>query len=288
MSNRENLRRIAALSLVIAFGMSGAAGLADEELAVINTSDNNEVDVTDAVAVQSDSSDFIVDGSDNIPANNIPELEYTDSPALVDVLNSIPFEMESYQMSYTLYNPNNVICDDNYSFAVTISRADGGTLEGLSNITAHVESKDFPAIISESSFELSSNKLQASIYISLNILPDFGKDVETSITLSAEFTDGRTADFGNQSINIKYIDNGIEFDTTNIHPEDSGLGGFDWNSTVLPGDTITFPSVKLNYNGNVHTLEFHNNAQNHVFITNSDDFTSITFPWRLWPLWDFC
>ena len=29
MSNRENLRRIAALSLVIAFGMSGAAGLAD-------------------------------------------------------------------------------------------------------------------------------------------------------------------------------------------------------------------------------------------------------------------
>lgn len=30
MSNRENLRRIAALSLVIAFGMSGAAGLADE------------------------------------------------------------------------------------------------------------------------------------------------------------------------------------------------------------------------------------------------------------------
>ena len=31
MSNRENLRRIAALSLVIAFGMSGAAGLADEQ-----------------------------------------------------------------------------------------------------------------------------------------------------------------------------------------------------------------------------------------------------------------
>lgn len=31
MSNRENLRRIAALSLVIAFGMSGAAGLASEE-----------------------------------------------------------------------------------------------------------------------------------------------------------------------------------------------------------------------------------------------------------------
>ena len=29
MSNRENLRRIAALSLVIAFGMSGAAGLAE-------------------------------------------------------------------------------------------------------------------------------------------------------------------------------------------------------------------------------------------------------------------
>ncbi len=31
MSNRENLRRIAALSLVIAFGMSGAAGLANEQ-----------------------------------------------------------------------------------------------------------------------------------------------------------------------------------------------------------------------------------------------------------------
>lgn len=278
MSNRENLRRIAALSLVIAFGMSGAAGLAEEEPTVVNTSDNDDVGIADTVAVQSDSSDLVVDGS----SNNLSNFVSIDSTALVNDAASIPIDVESESV-YTLYNPsNNINCEEDGTFFVRISSADGSSLKGLSNIIAHISSEKFPAKFSGEHISVSSSdSSEAYIYIPFNVSPNYGSDCEATITFTAEFADGRIADFGNQALNLRYVNDTsdvIDFDTTNIHPEDSGLGGFDWNSTVLPGDTITFPSVKLNYNGNVHTLEFHNNAKNHVFITNSDDFTSITFP----------
>ena len=58
MSNRENLRRIAALSLVIAFGMSGAAGLADATNEVTNIAEEGEGKKDEALTVSFNNNDF--------------------------------------------------------------------------------------------------------------------------------------------------------------------------------------------------------------------------------------
>ena len=283
MSNRENLRRIAALSLVIAFGMSGAAGLAEEEEpTVINTSDNDEVGIADTVAVQFDSSDFVVDDLDNIPVNNTLELESINSTVFVNDVTSIPVNVE-YELPYTIYNPhNNVHCYYSDSIYIPISRTDGGSLKGLSDISMHIESNDFP--IKNASVglaTLSSDNLTAELGVSFDILPDFGKDIETTITFSAKFADGSIADFGDQSIKMKYV-NGksdiIDFDTTNFVFDSEG-NWYDWNGPeILPGTTITFPSIKVNFNGTKYTLHFDNGGENYPIIANSDDYTSVTFP----------
>lgn len=67
MSNRENLRRIAALSLVIAFGMSGAAGLADATNEVTNIAEEGEEKKDEALTVSFENVDFTLVATSDVP-----------------------------------------------------------------------------------------------------------------------------------------------------------------------------------------------------------------------------
>ncbi len=208
MSNRENLRRIAALSLVIAFGMSGAAGLANEQETKEVVAPASQASASQIVLIEYDGTGFTPD------PNGEKKQTYSTSIAIPADKKEVIFELAKEWKFTDVTDSDNeialdtivkldgdVINEDNGKYALKFTEERTYTVvisaEGVEdkititfNVTKDQNPEDKPA-----------TPVYSELVINESAISDFSKDTESGNTYkyNGKFTTDEngnyTADF---------------------------------------------------------------------------------------------